>query len=254
MLSFFNSKKIEFNISSLLEVDMHSHILPGIDDGAKDVATSLQLIDGLIAMGYKELIASPHIMSDLYPNTEETITAAYHQLKAAMDQRGYTIPLSFAAEYLIDEAFEAKIAEGPLLTFGNNYVLVETMFRDLPPNLTQALFELETHDYQPVLAHPERYHYLDKKFTALEPFKERNCLLQLNILSLTGYYGPKEKEMAEALLDAGMVDLLGTDLHHSRHLRNLQQFSVSKKIARQLEALSFKNKELLNLANHSLTA
>jgi len=128
------------------------------------------------------------------------------------------------------------------------------MFRDMPSNLTQVLFTLETKGYQPVLAHPERYHYLDKKLHALEPFKERDCLFQLNILSLAGYYGPKEKEMAEALLEAGMIDLLGTDLHHSRHLAHLQNFKVSKKVARQLEEINFKNKGLLNLRHSSLTA
>lgn len=254
MFSILNNKKVKFNIGSILEVDMHSHILPDIDDGAKNIETSLKLIDGLIQMGYKKLIASPHIMSDLYPNTHQTINEAYQKLKVGMDERGYTIPISFAAEYLIDENFESKVTNEELLTFGDNYVLIETMFMDLPSNLSQALFELETHNYNPILAHPERYHYMDKKFKALEIFKERNCLLQLNILSLTGYYGPKEKEMAEMLLNANLIDLLGTDIHHNRHLRNLQNFSVTKKIAKQLESLTFKNKELLNPNKHSLTA
>lgn len=243
MFSIFN-KKESFRIGEILQVDMHSHILPGIDDGAPDVETSLRLIDGLIAMGYKKLIATPHIMSDIHPNTPETIEAAKKLLQTELDKKGYTIPVSYAAEYMLDENFLSLLKAGNLLTFGNYIILVETMFLDLPPNLEDILFQLQTHGYQPLLAHPERYHYVDRNLTGLNPFRDRNCLLQCNALSFTGYYGKREQEIAFRLLDAGLIDFIGSDMHHDRHLEHLQHFTVSSKVARQLESLNYKNLEL----------
>ncbi|TCK84866.1 tyrosine-protein phosphatase [Albibacterium bauzanense] len=243
MFSIFN-KKESFRIGEILQVDMHSHILPGIDDGAADVETSLRLIDGLIAMGYKKLIATPHIISDIHPNTPETIEAAKQLLQTELDKKGYTIPVSYAAEYMLDENFLPLLKAGDLLTFGNKIILVETMFLDLPPNLEEILFQLQTHGYQPLLAHPERYHYVDRNLTRLSLFRDRNCMFQCNALSFTGYYGKREQEIAYRLLDAGLIDFIGSDIHHDRHLEHLQHFTVSSKIARQLESLNYKNLEL----------
>lgn len=244
LLSIFKSKDILIGGFPFLEVDMHAHFLPGIDDGAANITESFRLIDGLMSLGYKELIATPHIMGDLYKNTPETIQASYNLLKTELDKRGYTIPISFAAEYLLDEQFEEKIKSGPLLTFGDKYVLIETMFMGLPPNIKEILFSLEMQGYQPVLAHPERYNYLEGSIDALDLFLERGVLLQTNILSLAGYYGKIEKEIAETLLMKKLIHFLGTDIHHLRHLKALQKLSVSKKIADRLLELEFKNKSL----------
>jgi len=244
MFSIFN-KKQNFNIGEILQVDMHSHILPGIDDGAPDVETSLLLIDGLISLGYKRLIATPHVISDIHPNTPETIEAAMQLLQAELNKGEYTIPISYAAEYMLDENFLALVEAGNLLTIGKNIVLIETMFMDAPPNLENLLFQMQTKGYQPLLAHPERYHYLDKTLKRLEPFRDRNCLLQSNALSFTGYYGKREREIALRLLDAGLIDFIGSDMHHVRHLKNMQNFIVPSKVAKQLEALNYKNLELL---------
>lgn len=244
MFSIFN-KKVDFKIGEVLQVDMHSHILPGIDDGAADVEASMLLIDGLIALGYKKLIATPHIISDIHPNTRETIEAAYQSLKAELDKRNYTIPIGYGAEYMLDENFLTLVEAGNLLTIHDNIVLIETMFMDSPPNLEHILFQLQTHGYTPLLAHPERYHYVDKSLSRLVPFQDRNCLLQSNALSFTGYYGKREQEVAFKLLDAGLIDFIGSDMHHSRHLRNMQNFVVPAKVARQLEGVNYKNLELL---------
>lgn len=244
MFSIFKSKDVPLDGFPFLEIDMHAHFLPGIDDGAANLDESFKLIDGLIGLGYKELIATPHIMGDLYKNTPETIQAAYNLLKAEMDVRGYTIPVSFAAEYLIDEQFEEKIKSGKLLTFGDNYVLIETMFYGLPPNIKDILFALETEGYKPILAHPERYHFVDEKLTALDDFMDRGVLLQSNILSLSGYYGLREREIAELLLEKELISFYGTDIHHTRHLRSMQNFSVSKKVKYNLFKSNFQNKKL----------
>lgn len=244
MFSIFN-KKTSFAIGEILKTDMHSHILPGIDDGAQTVEDSIVLIDGLIQLGYTKLIATPHVISDIHPNTPDSIESACQLLQAELNEKGgYTIPISFAAEYMLDENFPALVEAGKLLTMGNNIVLVETMFMDTPPNLENILFQLQTHGYQPLLAHPERYHYVDKSFSRLDPFLDRHCLMQCNALSFIGYYGKREQEIALRMLDAKMVDYIGSDMHHPRHLKNMQHFTVPSKVATQLEAIEFKNQQL----------
>lgn len=244
MFSIFN-KKVSFPIGELLQADMHSHILPGIDDGAPDIEASLHLVRGLMGLGYKRLVATPHIISDIHPNTPETIEAAFQQLSVALAENQIDIPVSYAAEYMLDENFLNMLGEGELLCIREQIVLIETMFMDTPPNLEHILFQMQTHGYQPLLAHPERYHYLDKSFSRLNPFLDRNCLLQCNALSFVGYYGKREQEMALRMLDAGIIDYIGSDMHHNRHLKNMQLFTVPAKVAKQLEALNYKNLELL---------
>lgn len=243
MFSIFRSKE-SFRIGDVLKVDMHSHILPGIDDGAANVQDSLQLIDGLIGLGYKKLIATPHIMSDHHPNTPQTISRAKALLQQTLDEKGYEIPISYAAEYMLDENFLNLVESGELLTLGSRCILVETMFYDAPPNLANILFELQTRELKPILAHPERYHYLDKKLSKLDIWKDRNCFFQPNALSFTGYYGRQEQENALRLLDAGMVDFIGTDMHHTRHLKNCQRMELPAKVVRKLERIEFKNWQL----------
>lgn len=240
MFSIFRTKE-SFRIGEVLKVDMHSHILPGIDDGAANVDDSLQLIDGLIALGYQKLIATPHVMSDHHPNTPQTIAGAKATLQEALDARGYEIPVSYAAEYMLDENFINLVEADNLLTIGDRWLLVETMFYDAPPNLANILFELQTREIKPILAHPERYHYLDKKLTKLEIWKDRNCFFQPNILSFIGYYGKQEQENALRILDAGLIDFIGTDMHHTRHLKNCQHMELPAKVVKKLEQISFKN-------------
>lgn len=240
MFSIFKAKT-SFPIGEVLKVDMHSHILPGIDDGAANVEESLQLIDGLIALGYQKLIATPHVMSDHHPNTPETIAAAKATLQAALDEKGYDISISYAAEYMLDENFISLVESDKLLTLGDRWLLVETMFYDSPPNLTNILFELQTRGIRPILAHPERYHYLDKKLSKLEVWKDRNCFLQANVLSFAGYYGKQEQENVFRILDAGLIDFIGTDMHHMRHLKHCQRLELPSKVVKKLEQISYKN-------------
>lgn len=240
MFSFFSSQTT-IKAGDLLQTDMHSHILPGIDDGAEDVEASIALIDGLIGLGYKELIATPHILKDYYPNTSATILAAKQLLQDELDKRGYKIPISYAAEYMLDEHFTSLLEQDDLLSFGNKYLLLETMFIGAPANLEETLFQLKLKDYQPVLAHPERYHYVDKTLSCLIPLKEKGCLFQANLLSFTGYYGKREQEIVLRLLDADLIDFIGSDMHHLRHLKSAQKFSVPSKVAQQIERVSYLN-------------
>jgi tyrosine-protein phosphatase YwqE len=199
---------------------MHSHLLPGIDDGSPDPETSFKLINALIDLGYKKLITTPHIMWDLYRNDAETISSAYEVLK---DEGQLTLPLHTAAEYYLDDYFDQFLENNtPLLTLKNNWVLVEFSFVTAPVNLKKTLFNLQISGYQPVLAHPERYLYLVEEKKKYDELHDAGCLFQLNLLSLTGYYGRGPQELAEYLIKKQYVDLLGTDLHHERHLQMLR--------------------------------
>jgi tyrosine-protein phosphatase YwqE len=229
---------------AFLNTDMHSHLLPGIDDGAKDMDESLELISKLSAMGYKHLITTPHIMADLYPNTPAIITEKLKEVRKAISNAGIDITLNAAAEYLMDEGFEPLLEEGELLTLPGKRVLVEMSFISAPPKLEQYLFRLQTKGYRPLLAHPERYLFFRDDFNRYSELKERGCEFQLNLLSLTGYYGKPTRENAVALLKADMIDYLGTDLHHERHAEMLSGALEDRGIAKALKGKTFKNQLL----------
>lgn len=223
---------------------MHSHLIPGIDDGAPDVETAVSLVKELRDMGYQKLITTPHVMADLYPNTPEIIQTGLEKLKKALVVEGVEVEIEAAAEYLMDEAFGEKIEQGNLLTLSGNQVLVEMSFVSPAPNLDNYLFQLQLKGYRPILAHPERYLYLKGNLNKYEKLKEKGCSLQLNLLSLMGYYGNLVKNTAWKLLKNKMVDYLGTDLHHSLHAQQLPKLLETPKFALLLQEYEFANATL----------
>lgn len=245
---FFGKKKKELSTVDLswLGADMHSHLLPGIDDGADNYATSIELIKGLQSLGYKKLITTPHIFWELYPNTPEIITERLAKLRLSLQEAGIALDVHAAAEYYIDEHFmEALNKQSPLLTLSGNKVLVEFSMVTLPLDLSQVLFQLQIQGYQPVIAHPERYSYLLGRKDFFDELKETaGCLFQLNLLSLTGYYGKAVQELAEYLCRKEYYDFAGTDLHHERHLAALQKLGSSATFLRLQESGILKNGEL----------
>jgi tyrosine-protein phosphatase YwqE len=209
-----------------LGVDMHSHLLPGLDDGAETVEHSLGLLRALRELGYRKLIMTPHIMGDFYKNTPEGVRAALQLLREAAVTAGLgDVELDCAAEYYLDEFLGRKLADGTeMLTFGGDkrYLLFETSYMNEPLNLFEIIFEMKSQGYRPVLAHPERYTYLYGRFSDIEKMRrDYDVLLQVNLNSLAGYYSPAAKKVAEQLIDAGMVDFVGTDAHHLRHTDTL---------------------------------
>ncbi|MFM7104794.1 MAG: tyrosine-protein phosphatase, partial [Flavobacteriales bacterium] len=170
--------------------DMHSHFLPGIDDGASSLEDSIELIKGMHSLGYRKLITTPHIYWDLYKNTRAIILEKLEIVRAELVRQEIDITLEAAAEYFCDENFEELIDKKDLLSFGNNYVLLEISFMDENVNLPRALFNLKLAGYKPVLAHPERYEYWHGKFSQYEKYFDQEIIFQLNINSLTGQYGP----------------------------------------------------------------
>ncbi|HLK27783.1 MAG TPA: CpsB/CapC family capsule biosynthesis tyrosine phosphatase [Puia sp.] len=220
MLSIFQKKNNNGRSDfSELKCDMHSHLIPAIDDGSPDVETSLQLIKGLHDLGYKKLITTPHIMWDMYKNTPEIIKPGYEKLKEELKKNNLGVELEVAAEYFLDDYFEKLVdTDSPLLTFKDNLVLVEFSFVQQPIELKSILFKLQIKGYQPVIAHPERYLYLGAQKHWYEEMKDTGCLFQLNILSLSGFYGKAPVELAHYLIKQRYYNLIGTDLHNSRHL------------------------------------
>jgi protein-tyrosine phosphatase len=215
--------------TQVLTIDIHSHLLAGIDDGAKNWDESLALIRKLQIAGYKHFITTPHIMSDFYQNTPEIITEKLAELKEILKENQIDITIEAAAEYYADEGFMRKIEKGEqLLTFGNKYILFETGFQDKPRYLKQAIFDLQTSGYKPVFAHPERYHYLYEDFKTIEELYEIGVLLQINLNSLAGYYGKSAQTFAEKLISRGMVHWAGSDCHHHRHADSIAVAQKSK--------------------------
>lgn len=239
---FFTKSSITFPIGELVEVDMHSHLVPAIDDGSQNMETSIKLIEGLVSIGYKKIITTPHIKVE-FPNTRESIAAPFNQLQSALTEAGIKIPISFASEYMTDQDFSPLVSANNLLKVSGNYLLMETGFLSCPMNFEEDLFQVQRKGILPILAHPERYHYIND-LGDYEYFRERSMLFQVNILSFTGYYGDKPKQLAHKLLEAGMVDLLGTDLHNEKQLEGLKDFKVDQKIRKLLEKTAFLNKGL----------
>ena len=223
MFSFFRRTPDPIKDFSRLKVDMHAHWLPGLDDGAQSMDDSLLLIRELHGMGYEKLIATPHVMADLYPNSSATIRERLEDVREAVRKANIPVELDTAAEYLMDEGFQERLNAGDLLTLPGKRVLVEYSFVSPPPNRDRLFFELVAKGYTPVLAHPERYRYLHHKADELRRLVERGGTLQVNLLSLSGYYGNSIRKAALELIDGGLVGLLGTDAHHDRHLAHLRE-------------------------------
>ena len=222
MFSIFRKKSYNVDLS-ILGTDMHSHILPGIDDGSPDTETSLELIQGLRGLGYSRLVATPHILWDMYKNDAISIAEAHDELNVAMNADTFSSKIGHAAEYYMDEHFDELLANNtPLMTIHKNWVLVEFSFISPPMDLKEKLFEMQIRGYHPVLAHPERYQYFAANKRFYEELRATGSYFQVNLLSLIGYYGKISQELALYLLKSNYVDLLGTDLHHDRHLAALR--------------------------------
>ena len=223
MFNFFKKRNKEILPETLpFATDIHSHILPGIDDGSPDIETSLQLIQGLYDLGIRKSIATPHIIGDLYRNTPQTILEALEKTKTACSNAGIDIELSAAAEYMLDDYFlELLQKKEPLLTLHKNILLTEISYTSTPQNLGEITAAIIAEGYLPILAHPERYNYYQQNFDGYYRLKEMGFVLQLNVLSLTGYYGKRAEKAAKFIIEKDLAQLVGTDLHHENHLAAL---------------------------------
>jgi protein-tyrosine phosphatase len=246
MLFFRNRRTKEPVDYGFIGADMHSHLLPGIDDGSPDMDTSLQLIRGMQALGYKKLITTPHILSDMYPNTREGILAKLEEVRRVARQEGLSVQLHAAAEYFLDDHVAALLkGHEPLLTIHDNWVLCEFSLAFPSHSLKDILFELQMQGYLPVIAHPERYIYLQQSKDFYDELKATGCLFQLNVLALAGHYGKAVQELAHYLIKKGYYDLLGTDLHHFRHLEGLADAGLVSQLRKLVDTGKIRNGEMV---------
>jgi tyrosine-protein phosphatase YwqE len=245
MFGLFKSSKVEADLS-FIGVDMHSHLLPGLDDGLANIEETIDFARELKAWGYQKLICTPHILEGVHPNTPETILPKLELVQKAFVANGLDMQVEAAAEYMVDASFEQLLkSEAPLLTFGKKHILIEMSYLAASPKIDQAIFDLKVNGYQPILAHPERYSYYHGQWKQYQRIADMGCWLQVNLLSLSGYYGPQVKKVGEQLIKAGLIDLIGTDMHHEKHLRSTEAFITHKDFYKLLQDYPFKNKQLL---------
>lgn len=231
ILSFFEKKR-DTNNTLFYDTEVHCHILPGIDDGSPDVETSVALVAQLQSWGIRRIITTSHVTESTFENTPETIGAAYDRLRKALDDRGIEVEIHTSAEYRMDENFLNQLKDGRLMPFPGNYLLIENSFFQPFWEIRELIFDLQLKGYNPVLAHPERYMYYHSTPQIYKELHDQGCLFQVNLLSLSGYYYPEVKEMAWKLLDQGLVDMIGSDMHHMQHAAHITKFLGSKEYVR----------------------
>lgn len=210
-------------------IDIHSHLLPGIDDGAATIEDTTKLISGLEEIGFKKFITTPHTMGEVWNNTSSSINEKLALTVAELKIPTIANRLKAASEYMIDAEFWELFKKEPLLTLKDNFVLVEMSYLNPPIQLYDVLFELQVAQYRPILAHPERYNfYHELSLSHYKKLKKAGCLFQMNMLSSTGYYGERVAKTADLLLKNGLIDFVGSDVHHTRHLEYMHKKIVLK--------------------------
>jgi protein-tyrosine phosphatase len=208
--------------------DIHSHLLPGVDDGVSTQEDVMECLHQLATWGIKHVVTTPHVSRDIYPNSRATLLAGQAALRKMIYIHRIPITIEVAAEYLLDDLFMDLLDTNELLTFGTErFLLVEIGWGSPPPSLLALLFQLQIKGYQPVLAHPERYRYYHTNLKALEELRNHGCLFQVNWGSLTGRYGPAVKAQAHRIMKNNWTDFIGSDLHKPTDLAGLSEFFFS---------------------------
>ena len=225
MLSLFKTRPKLSELIPAGYVDIHSHVLPGIDDGAKTIQDSEYLLHSMSALGFSKVITTPHTMGYVWNNTATIITSTLQKVHTCLPSLAQAANLQAASEYYLDEHLMQLAGEQSLLTLKDSYILVEMSYLNAPLQLYDFLFELQLKGYQLVLAHPERYSFLHNNKKEYAKLKKAGCMFQLNLLATVGYYGKAVSEIADYLLKEGLYDFVGSDIHHKLHIE-----SFSKKV------------------------
>lgn len=228
MLSLFKSKPKLAELIPSGYVDIHSHVLPGIDDGAQNIADTEFLLKEMKQLGFSKVITTPHTMKNVWDNTTETIKNAHHLVQKELPELSKKVALNCASEYFLDENLMQLIQQESLLTLKDNFILIEMSYLNAPIQLYDFLFELQLKGYQLVLAHPERYNYFHSNKKEFAKLKKAGCLFQLNVLATVGYYGKNVAETADYLLKEDLYDFVGSDIHHKNHVAAFQNKVIIK--------------------------
>ncbi len=228
MFSFFKKTKKPVKDVPLLKVDLHSHLIPGIDDGSQSMEESLLLLQGMKDLGYDKIITTPHIMKDSYRNTPAIIRNGLAELREAAKAKGIDIAIEAAAEYYLDDGFLDHLEQGDMMTIEDKYILFETSYFAKPFQLEEMIFEISAAGYTPLMAHPERYRYIKDPMGEYSRFKELGVVFQVNLNSLGGHYGKNAKRLAEFLSRSGMISFLGSDVHGKKQIEFLSDMLKSE--------------------------
>lgn len=236
MFGLFSRHKSSGHEKLFFHTDVHSHVCPGIDDGAPSCSKSVEIVRGLNDLGITRMIVTPHVTEDVFENTPETISNSFEKLKKAIDEARINISLHYSAEYRIDEYSRSQLTQNKVIPFPENYILVECGWLQEPINLDGFLFEVQNQfGLRPILAHPERYAYYQFNRKRYEELHEKGILLQCNLLSLAGHYDKACKNTAEWMLERGLIDLLGTDAHRIQHVEAIKHYVQSADYLRLYE-------------------
>ena len=228
---------------SLLHTDIHSHLIPGIDDGSPNMETSIALLKELETLGYKKIITTPHVKTEYFQNDVNQLDDLCERLRRAARFEGIKLDIEVGAEHLLDDEVKHKIKNAQFKTFGDNYLLIELPFLIPPFGLDGYIFELQLAGYQLILAHPERYLYWFNDFNQFVRLKDSGVLFQANIISFGNYYGKDVYNLAKKLIDNNMIELLGTDTHSAKHIEAIRKSCSSNLLKKLLESGRIINKE-----------
>ena len=231
----------QLELGERLKTDVHSHLIPGIDDGAKSMYDSIALIEKFVSLGYKKIITTPHMIQDRYDNSHEKIIKGLIEVRQELQKRSINIEIEAAAEYYIDEQFENLLYNRKLLTFSDNYILFEMSYVCKPKKLYDLVLEMKIAGYKPILAHPERYYFMNIDRKIYEELKDMGVFFQVDLLAFTSYHSVDIQKSALWLCNRGMIDFVGSDAHKMKHLDIIEKL----KLTSILKAV-YTNNKLLN--------
>lgn len=236
MFNFF--KKKPANSTLFYNTDVHCHLLPGVDHGSPDIATSMELLSLQQEMGINHIIATSHVTKATFENTPETLKPAYKILCDEVAKVGMDMKIDLSAEYRIDEFSLAQLNENRILPFPNGYILLENPFQQEIMGMDELMFDVQLKGLTPILAHPERYDYYGRKKDRYTKLHDAGVLFQVNLLSFTGYFGGRAHDTAQWLLEHDYIDFLGSDMHNRQHAEILKDFIGSKDYKKLADRLS----------------
>lgn len=218
------------------ETDMHSHVLPGVDDGFRSLEHSCEAVSRLAEMGVRNMILTPHIYPELYPgNSYGTIVSKFGEVKDSLREAS-GINFLPGGEHMVYEGFEDTFS-GEMLLLPGKHILIEMSYAYESANLDETVFRLICMGYNPVLAHPERYLFYPSDLVRIREIVDKGCKLQLNLLSLGGFYGKGAAVKARAILERGLYSFAGTDLHSLAQIDMLRSMRFRRRHVPELERI-----------------
>ena len=245
---FFKKKENATFVDIGLTADVHSHILPGVDDGSPNPEESVSILTELHRIGVRKALLTPHVSLALFPNTAADLRARFDAFTAALPDELKDMELHLASEYMVDEAFAAM--DDRLLWPDGRHILIEMSYFERSREIRDTVFNLRMDGLQPVLAHPERYVFYQQQFDRkkgvheLEELFDMGCALQLNVMSLTGAYGERSLAIVDWLLDHDMYRFIGTDVHSRGQIDRYNGFKLSADRMDKVRQLARNNETL----------